>query len=153
MASIVNAAARIDRLFARIDAQRDELVALTQDLVRIPTINPPGEAYAACAEAIGRRLAGRGFAVEYLPAEGARADSGRYPRTNVVARIEGGSGPCVHFNGHIDIVEPGQGWTVDPFAATVRDGKVYGRGTCDMKGGIAAAIIAVEAILAEGIRF
>jgi succinyl-diaminopimelate desuccinylase len=154
MASTVNAPARIDRLFARIDAQRDALVALTQGLVRIPTVNPPGEAYTACAEAIGRRLAGRGFAVEYPRAEGARADSHKYPRTNVVARIEGGGrGPCVHFNGHIDIVEPGQGWTVDPFAGTVRDGKVYGRGTCDMKGGIAASIIAVEAILAEGIRF
>src|SRR6185312_1469705 len=104
MASTVNAAARIDRLFARIDAQRDDLVALTQDLVRIPTVNPPGEAYTACAAAIGRRLAGRGFAVEYPRAEGARADSARYTRTNVVARVEGsGAGPCVHFNGHIDI--------------------------------------------------
>src|SRR5689334_4180455 len=154
MASTVNTAARIDRLFARIDAQRDDLVALTQDLVRIPTVNPPGDAYVPCAEAIGRRLAARGFTVEYLRAEGARADSARYPRTNVVARIEGSAGgPCVHFNGHIDIVDPGQGWTVDPFAGTVRDGRVYGRGTCDMKGGIAASVIAVEAILAEGIRF
>src|SRR5690348_7822485 len=59
----VNAPACIDRLFARIDAQRDDLVALTRELVRIPTINPPGEAYTDCAEAIGRRLAGCGFAV------------------------------------------------------------------------------------------
>ncbi|HEX2114801.1 MAG TPA: acetylornithine deacetylase/succinyl-diaminopimelate desuccinylase family protein [Alphaproteobacteria bacterium] len=154
MVQAVNAATRADRLFARIEAQRDDLVALTRVLVRIPTVNPPGEAYIACAEAIGRRLAARGFAVEYTRAEAARADSARYPRTNVVARIEGnGSGPCVHFNGHIDVVEPGQGWTVDPFGGTVRDGRVYGRGTCDMKGGIAAAIIASEAILAEGIRF
>jgi succinyl-diaminopimelate desuccinylase len=54
----------------------------------------------------------------------------------------------VHFNGHIDVVEVGQGWTVDPFAGVVRDGRVYGRGACDMKGGIAAAVIAVEAFLA-----
>jgi succinyl-diaminopimelate desuccinylase len=154
MASTVHAPVRIERLFARIDAQRDELVALTRDLVRIPTINPPGEAYTACAETIGRRLAARGFAVEYMRAEGARADSTRYPRTNVVARMDGsGSGPCLHFNGHIDVVEPGKGWTVDPFAGVVREGRVYGRGTCDMKGGIAASIVAVEAILAEGIRF
>jgi succinyl-diaminopimelate desuccinylase len=154
MASTVNATVRIDRLFARIDAQRDDLVALTQDLIRIPTVNPPGEAYTACAEVIGRRLAAKGFAVTYPRAEGACADSTRYPRTNVLARFVGaGNGPCVHFNGHIDVVEPGQGWTVDPFAGTVRDGRVYGRGSCDMKGGIAASIIAVEAILAEGIRF
>lgn len=154
MTAVAKGVAVLDRLFARIDAQRDALVELTQALVRMPTVNPPGEAYTDCAELIGRRLAARGFAVEYLRAAGARADSARYPRTNVVGRIEGsGPGPCVHFNGHIDVVEPGQGWSVDPFAGTVRDGRIYGRGTCDMKGGIAASIIAAEAILAEGIRF
>ncbi len=154
MTATINGLVHAERLFGRIDANQDDLVELTRDLVRVPTVNPPGEAYTDCAELIGRRLARRGFAVEYLRAEGARADSPRYPRTNIVARLEGtGPGPCIHFNGHIDVVEPGQGWTVDPFAAVVRDGKVYGRGTCDMKGGIAAAIIAVEAILAEGVRF
>jgi succinyl-diaminopimelate desuccinylase len=54
----------------------------------------------------------------------------------------------VHFNSHIDVVEPGEGWTVDPFAGTVRDGRVYGRGACDMKGGLAASVIAVEAFMA-----
>ena len=81
-------------------------------------------------------------------ARGAPGDSDQYPRTNVIARIEGSRpGPCVHFNGHIDVVEVGSGWTVDPFAAEVVDGRIYGRGTCDMKGGLAAAIIAVEALL------
>ncbi len=142
----------LDRLFARIDAGRDDLVALARDLVRIPTINPPGDAYGDCAELIGRRLAARGFAVEYLRARGAPGDSDRHPRMNVVARREGqGRGPCVHFNGHIDVVEPGRGWTVDPFAGLVRDGRLYGRGACDMKGGLAAAIVAVEALLESGV--
>jgi succinyl-diaminopimelate desuccinylase len=154
MTATMNGLVRTERLFGRIDAGRDDLIELTRDLVRVPTVNPPGEAYTECAELIGRRLAGKGFAVQYHRAEGARADSPKYPRTNVIARLEGaGPGPCVHFNGHIDVVEPGQGWTVDPFAGVVRDGRVYGRGTCDMKGGIAAAIVAVEAILAEGVRF
>ena len=145
---------RLEHLFARIEQRRDDLVDLTRALIRIPTINPPGEAYAACAEHIGRRLAARGFTVAYPRAEGAPGDSPRHPRVNVVARMEGaGPGPCVHFNGHIDVVEPGHGWTIDPFAGAVRDGKVYGRGACDMKGGIAASIIAAEAILEEGIRF
>jgi acetylornithine deacetylase/succinyl-diaminopimelate desuccinylase-like protein len=56
-------------------------------------------------------------------------------------------GATVHFNSHIDVVEEGHGWTVDPFAGVVKDGKVYGRGACDMKGGLAASIIAVEAFL------
>jgi succinyl-diaminopimelate desuccinylase len=59
----------------------------------------------------------------------------------------------VHFNGHIDVVEAGHGWSVDPFAGVVQDGRLYGRGACDMKGGLAAAVIAVESILAAGIRF
>jgi len=137
------------RLFSRIDDARDDLVALTRNLIRIPTVNPPGDAYAACAEFIGRRLAGRGFTVDYLRAEGGVGDSDRYPRTNVIARIEGAApGRCLHFNSHIDVVAPGAGWTVEPFGAEVRDGRIYGRGACDMKGGLAASIIAVEALLA-----
>ena len=138
-------------VFARIDDRVDELVALTQELVRFPTINPPGEAYRPCAEYLGARLARRGFAVTYLRGKGAPGDSDRYPRTNVIARYESGRpGPCVHFNGHIDVVEAGRGWTVDPFAGIVRDGRVYGRGSCDMKGGLAAAIVAVEALIDSG---
>jgi len=140
-------------LLERIAARRDEIVALTQELVRIPTTNPPGDAYRECAEAIGRRLAKRGFAVEYVRGLGTPGDSDRYPRINVIARHEGGGGGrCVHFNGHIDVVEPGRGWSVEPFGALVRDGRIYGRGTCDMKGGLAAAIVAVEALLDSGLR-
>ncbi|MEP4887173.1 MAG: acetylornithine deacetylase/succinyl-diaminopimelate desuccinylase family protein, partial [Alphaproteobacteria bacterium] len=144
----------IDDLFQRIGGQGDALADLTAKLVRIPTINPPGDAYETCARFLGERLAARGFEVAYLRAEGALGDSDRYPRTNVVARIEGdGPGPCVHFNSHIDVVAPGEGWTVDPFAGSVRDGRVYGRGTCDMKGGLAASVIAVEALLESGVSF
>lgn len=143
-----------DRLLARIEDKRDELVALTRALVRVPTVNPPGDAYEACAHLLGERLAARGFAVEYPRAHGAPGDRDSHPRINMVARREGTApGPGVHFNGHIDVVLPGSGWTVDPWEGAVRDGKVYGRGTCDMKGGIAASVIAVEAILDEGIRF
>lgn len=147
-------ASTIDRLLRRIENRRDELVELTQALIRLPTINPPGDAYHDCADLIGRRLANRGFRVEMLRAEGLPGDSDAHPRINVVARREGqGPGATVHFNSHIDVVDPGHGWTVDPFAGVVRDGRVYGRGSCDMKGGLAASIIAVEAILDEGIPF
>ncbi len=142
----------MQELYARIEAKREDLVALTQDLIRIPTVNPPGDAYVPCAEYIGKRLKGRGFEVLYIRGEGTPGDSAVYPRTNVIARIEGKRpGPCVHFNSHIDVVATGEGWTVDPFAGTVKDGKVYGRGACDMKGGLAASIIAVEALLEMGL--
>jgi succinyl-diaminopimelate desuccinylase len=103
-----------ERLFQVIDARREELVALTQELIRFPTINPPGEAYQPCAEFIGRRLQARGFAVQYVRALGTPGDSDKYPRINVIARREGsGAGRCVHFNSHIDVVQPGGGWTMD----------------------------------------
>ena len=136
-----------ERLWREVESRRDELIALTQDLVRIPTVNPPGDAYRPCAELIGERLRQRGFDVQYLRAEGALGDSDKYPRSNVIARKEGaGPGPTVHFNGHIDVVPAGRGWSIGPYDGEVRDGRVYGRGTCDMKGGIAAAIVAVEVL-------
>ncbi len=144
----------LDTIFGRIDDRRAEIASLTADLIRIPTVNPPGDAYTPCAQFIGQRLRRQGFTVEYLRAEGALGDSDAYPRTNVVARIEGNRpGPTVHFNSHIDVVEAGHGWTVDPYAGTIRDGRVYGRGACDMKGGLAASIVAVEAILTQGRDF
>jgi succinyl-diaminopimelate desuccinylase len=139
------------QLFRIIDGRREELVELTRELIRFPTVNPPGEAYQACAEFIGRRLSARGFSVKYVHAAGTPGDSQRYPRINVIGRHEGSSpGPCVHFNSHIDVVQSGAAWTVDPFAAVVKDGKVFGRGACDMKGGLAASIIAVEALIDAG---
>ncbi len=137
-----------DSVFSTIDARRDELVELTRQLIGFPTENPPGEAYRPCAEFIGRRLERRGFSIDYVRAEGTPGDNDRYPRTNVVARREGGApGPCVHFNSHIDVVQAGSGWTVDPFAGAVKSGKLFGRGACDMKGGLAASIVAIEALI------
>lgn len=138
-----------DRLLASVDDRIDDLIALTVDLIRFPTVNPPGEAYLPCVEYLGRRLARSGFGVEYIRAEGSPGDSDRYPRMNVVARYEGrAGGPTVHFNSHIDVVEAGDGWSVDPFGGVVADGRVYGRGACDMKGGLAASVVAAEAFVA-----
>ncbi len=144
----MNAPRHLDTILREIETREGEIVALTRDLIRFPTLNPPGDAYRPCAEYLGQRLARRGMKIEYVRAEGAPGDSDKYPRINVIARHEGKSqGPCVHFNGHLDVVQTGAGWTFDPFGGVVRDGKVYGRGACDMKGGIAAAVVAVEALI------
>jgi succinyl-diaminopimelate desuccinylase len=138
----------IERVQAAVSARQDDLVALTQDLVRIPTLNPPGTHYRDICEYLERRLRPAGFAVELLRAEGARGDSDKYPRWNLVARREGRApGDTVHFNSHHDVVEVGSGWTTEPFGGELRDGRIYGRGTCDMKGGLAASIIAAEAFI------
>jgi succinyl-diaminopimelate desuccinylase len=142
----------IEALDRAIGDREAAVVELTRALVAFPTINPPGEAYTPCAEYLGRRLEASGFAIAYVRGEGAPGDSDRYPRTNVIGRFETGRpGPTIHFNGHIDVVEVGRGWTVEPFAGVVANGRVYGRGTCDMKGGLAAAVVAMETLIASGL--
>jgi succinyl-diaminopimelate desuccinylase len=141
----------VDRVVAEVDRAADEIVRYTADLVRIPTVNPPGDAYEACAHFIGADLQRRGFDVEYIAAEGLPEHTARFPRVNVVGSRRGGAGPVVHLNGHFDVVPPGEGWTVDPFGGIVRDGRIHGRGVCDMKAGLAAALFAVEAIQRAGV--
>jgi succinyl-diaminopimelate desuccinylase len=138
-----------EHLISEINARQDDLISLTQELIRIPTLNPPGLNYREICNFLAERLAKSGFAVELIRAEGAPADSTRHPRWNLVARHEGPRpGECVHFNSHHDVVEVGHGWTVDPFGGVIKNGRIYGRGSCDMKGGLATSIIAAEAFIA-----
>jgi succinyl-diaminopimelate desuccinylase len=142
----------IDGIVDQVDRAADEIVQFTRDLVRIPTINPPGDEYAACARFLGDVLARQQFDVEYVVADSSEVHSARYPRVNVIGTRRGShSRPGVHLNGHIDVVPPGLGWTVDPFEGIVRDGRIIGRGVCDMKAGIAAAVFAAEALRRAGI--
>ncbi|MEP6244475.1 MAG: M20/M25/M40 family metallo-hydrolase, partial [Lentilitoribacter sp.] len=136
------------KLFLLIESKRDDLVELTQDLIRIPTLNPPGDCYLEICEYLDKRLSKSGFETKLIRAKDCPGDSDKYPRWNIVARREGGKrGECVHFNSHTDVVEIGKGWTKDPFGAEIEGDLIYGRGTCDMKGGLAASIIAAEAFI------
>lgn len=144
--------ALLDRVLHEVERATDELVDFTAGMIRIPTINPPGEHYEDCARYIGDRLASLGFETEYIAAEGRPEHTRQHPRLNVVGTRHGvRPRPTVHLNGHFDVVPVGQGWTVDPFAGLVRNGRVYGRGACDMKAGIAAAAYAAEAIRRAGV--
>jgi succinyl-diaminopimelate desuccinylase len=142
-----------DRVLAAVDELADEVVDFTSELVRIPTVNPPGEFYPDCAQAIGARLEGWGFEVEYHTAEGRPEHTKAHPRVNVVGTLAGArANPLVHLNGHFDVVPVGDGWTEDPFGGEVRDGRIYGRGVADMKAGIAAAVYAAEAVRRSGVK-
>ncbi|MDC0434207.1 acetylornithine deacetylase/succinyl-diaminopimelate desuccinylase family protein [bacterium] len=134
----------------RILQAQDQLICLTRELIQIPTINPPGPDYGVVCDLIERYLSPYGFDVTTVRAQGALGDSDKYPRWNVIARHEGQhAGDCVHFNSHTDVVAVGEGWSVDPFAAVVKDEKIYGRGACDMKGGLAASMIAAICFISE----
>ncbi|MGY6411658.1 MAG: acetylornithine deacetylase/succinyl-diaminopimelate desuccinylase family protein [Alkalilacustris sp.] len=139
----------LEGIRAQVAARREELVALTQAMVRIPTLNPPGERYGDFCEMLRARLEGAGWQVQLLRARGALGDSDTHPRWNLIARLEGAApGETVHFNSHHDVVPVGAGWTRDPFGAELDQGRIWGRGTCDMKGGLATSIIAAEAFAA-----
>src|SRR5207244_3259415 len=102
---------------------------------------------------VGEKLREFGYEIKYIEAEGLPECTREFPRLNVIGRLAGATArPTLHFNGHLDVVPPGAGWTVEPFAALLRDGRLYGRGVTDQKAGIAASIFAVEALRRAGIR-
>jgi len=141
------------KVVSRVDELADEMIEWLRDLVRIPTINPPGENYRDCAHSIGDKLAEFGYDTSFIEANGRPECSPSRPRVNVIGRLNTSRiHPTLHFNGHIDVVPAGAGWTRDPFSAELEDGRIYGRGVTDQKAGIAASLFAVEAIRRAGIR-
>jgi succinyl-diaminopimelate desuccinylase len=140
-----------ERVRAAVDELRDECAAFLQDLVRVPTVNPPGERYEECAQVIGDRLRAFGYAVQYVRP---RVTKDGPPRVNVFGRLEGGTPrPTLHFNGHFDVVPVGDpaAWSRAPFGGEIADGRLWGRGSADQKAGIAASIFAIEAVRRSGL--
>jgi acetylornithine deacetylase len=120
-----------------IDVPRQDAVALTRELVQIdsrnPTLTPGAPGESGIATALAELLEGWGFGVELI-------DSGA-GRLNLVARIGPRDAPAIMFAGHLDTVGV-EGMTHDPFGGVMSDGRLYGRGSADMKSGIAAMCIA-----------
>lgn len=115
-----------------------DAVAVTRDLLRFDTVNPPGRER-DCAQYAGRLLEGWGYQVSYHD----YADG----RTNVVARAGGSEAkPPLCLTGHLDVVPLGsRAWTKDPFAGESDGDRLYGRGASDMKAGVAAMLLAARA--------
>ncbi|HEY7061337.1 MAG TPA: ArgE/DapE family deacylase [Chloroflexota bacterium] len=140
-----NLSADEQRLLAALDAQAEELYGLLAALVRAPSVNPPGDTRAPVAVARDW-LAARGIVAEVL---------GSAPeRPSMIARCAfgeaGQAGPRLLFLSHLDTVPLGDatGWTVDPFGAVVRDGRMWGRGAADAKGSAAPMLLALSALAA-----
>lgn len=112
-----------------------DAVALTKELLRFDTVNPPGQER-GCAHMAGKLLEDAGFSVQYSEYEEGR--------TSVIARAGGKEGKApLCLTGHLDVVPLGtRPWTKDPFAGESDGGKLYGRGSSDMKAGVAAIVLA-----------
>src|SRR4051794_17044980 len=149
-----------------IAGRRDELVALACELIAFDTTSrsapdDPARDEAALQQALARRLESVGAEIDLW--EPAPEDVAGHPlsvegigfagRPQLAARLRGtGGGRSLLLNGHIDVVPAREedGWDHDPFEPQVRDGRIVGRGACDMKGGIAAMVLAAEVLAEKG---
>ncbi len=144
---------------AYLDAHAGNLTALLRRFVRLRTVNPPGENYAAITALLVRELRAAGLTAQRypIPSELLKKQLPRaqhaFPRYNVLGRLAApGAGKTVHFNAHYDVVPAGGGWRHgSAFSGVVEDGWIYGRGTADMKGSIAALLLALRALRAAGV--
>ena len=113
-------------------------IALSQELISRASVTPED---AGCQQLMADRLSAIGFEIEHL----------RFDDVDNFWAIRGDSGPILCFAGHTDVVPSGpeSNWQTPPFEPTIKDGMLYGRGAADMKGSLAAMVVAVEQFIAE----
>ena len=131
-----------EALLQAVDARADDLVAIAQALIAVPSPNPP-LATGAVANTAAALIA------RYVPGAIVALHEAGQGVVNLVARLQGvAPGRRILLSGHLDTypVNEALPWTVDPLGGLVRDGRLYGRGAADMKGGIAASIVALAAL-------
>ncbi len=158
-----------DLVRAAIEERSADVVALAEDLIRFDTTvrgepDEPAREERPVQEMLADRLRDAGAEVELWEPEPGTLDRwqrqvpaglGFAGRPQMIARFAGDPDlPSLHLNGHVDVVsgEPRDRWTSDPFAPEVRDGRLYGRGACDMKGGVAAMVEAAVAFAGCGLE-
>jgi len=156
-----------DRVVEEVRGSRDELIALTKELISYDTTarapGDPARDEAVLQRVLERRLLAIGAETDLWEADppgagnplGIPADLNFVGRPQLAARIAGaGGGRSLLLNGHIDAVDPGprEEWTTDPFRGDVREGLLYGRGANDMKGGLASFVVALEALHRSDLR-
>jgi putative selenium metabolism hydrolase len=126
-------------MFQLSERDRQDMIAFLQDLVRIPS-------YSTQEEQVAERLAEE---MERVGFRDVRTDR----IGNTIGYIGADSGPVLLYNGHLDVVGPGDlaTWTRDPFSAEIDDGVLYGRGTADMKGALAAMVYGAKLLIDQGV--
>jgi len=148
------------KVLEKVDATRDKSIAFLQQMIAIPSVT--GDE-AKIQKFLADYMAKLGLAVDtwetdwealkkhpaYIP-----VDRGYAGRPNIVATCKGtGGGRSLLLNGHTDVIPVAGGtWTDDPWSGKIKNGRIYGRGSCDMKSGVASHIMAVECMLAAGAK-
>ncbi|MBA8907748.1 acetylornithine deacetylase/succinyl-diaminopimelate desuccinylase family protein [Aminobacter ciceronei] len=138
------------RLLDYIRLHRDDQVRMLAELVKVPSDNPPGDC-AAHADRAAQLYEGLGFTVErHKVPDALVASVGMISATNLIVRHRFGPGPTIALNAHGDVVAPGEGWTVDPYGAEIKDGWMYGRGVATSKSDFVTYAYALLALRALG---
>jgi succinyl-diaminopimelate desuccinylase len=119
-----------------------KVIADTQSLIRIDSQNP-GAGEAECGEWVSRRLSDMGLTPQAMTVQ--------ENRDNIIATVPGGELPRLVILGHLDTVPIGEGWTLGPFDGEIREDKIFGRGACDMKGGVAVALGLLDALCSHNV--
>jgi len=144
---------------AYLDLHAADLVALLQQLVGFPTVNPPGEHYDAITACLVNELTASGLTAKRYAVPSALLrrslppEQHAFPRFNVLGRLPvRGARKTIHFNAHYDVVPVSGKWRHEsPFSGALDHGWVYGRGTSDMKGSMASLLFALRALRASGV--
>jgi len=140
-----------------LNDHQDDLVAFLQKLIRLRTVNQPGEIYGEITTLLADTLRALGLQVRRVAISRAlqkktQPDLLDYPRYNVIARWDVGAKKTLHFNAHYDVVPVSGDWRHgDAFNPAVEKGWIYGRGTADMKGAIASVVFALKALKEAGV--
>jgi len=147
----------MENVLKKVDELHEYYVNLLKDMVSIATVVPPGENYKEFVDYGKEVLKDLGMEVsvvevpkDYLAKHIPEMKDN--PRYILLGRLKGDGKTTLHFNGHYDVVPPGTGWKTDPFKPVIVDGKLYGRGASDMKGGIVSILTAIKALVESGIE-
>ena len=126
------------KVLEKIDSMRDELIKFHQDIVRIPSENPPGK-YKPAGDFIQTKMDEIGLDTKNI-------------KNNIVGNVYHEDGPSLILYSHFDTVEAFKGWKHDPFGGEIEDGKIFGRGSADDKSSVTATIFATQALLECGVK-
>jgi acetylornithine deacetylase len=149
------------RVLDQIDQNRDKAIIFLQKMIAIPSVT--GDE-AAIQKFVADYMSGIGIEVDMWDTDWEElkkhpayrpVDRGYEGRPNIVGTLKGsGGGRSLLLNGHTDVIPVGngEGWSDNPWSASIKDGRIYGRGSADMKSGVASHILAVEFLKAAGVR-